>query len=341
MNLVVNARDAMPAGGALTIETSNVEVDEEYATRHVAVKPGSYVQLAVTDTGSGMDEQTKTRLFEPFFTTKAKGKGTGLGLSTVYGIVKQSGGNIWVYSELGQGTTFKIYLPREFAAKRRTSTPPPAARRSTGTETILVVEDEEALRNVARRTLDAAGYRVLIAADGEEALLTGARHAGDIHLLLTDVVMPHMSGKVLAQQLSRTRPTLKVLYMSGYTDDAIVHHGVLDAGTHFLGKPFTGADLVRKVREVLDGGVPNLADGNDPAVEPDVEKKEQPLDEDAVRALPPDVLGKLREAAIAARYDQIVELVETLRITQPDVAARLRPMADRFDYDGMRDLLGE
>jgi two-component system cell cycle sensor histidine kinase/response regulator CckA len=342
MNLVVNARDAMPAGGKLTIETSNVEIDEEHAARHVAVDPGSYVQLAVTDTGSGMDEQTKARIFEPFFTTKEKGKGTGLGLSTVYGIVRQSGGNIWVYSEPGLGTTFKIYFPRDFSTMARDTRPPPTvSRRPTGGETILVVEDEEALRNVARRALDAAGYEVLIAADGNEAIRTAAENRGNIHLLVTDVVMPRMSGNVLAQDLSRTRPALKVLYMSGYTDDAIVHHGVLDAGTHFLAKPFTGADLVRKVREVLDGGVRNPADGNDPAVEPDVEKQEQPLDQAGVRALPADVLGELRRAVIAARYDEMVELVETLRTTQPDVAAGLRRMADRFDYDGLGDLLGE
>ena len=255
MNLVVNARDAMPEGGKLTIGTANVEVDEEYAARHVAVMPGPYVMLAVTDTGCGMDPTTKARLFEPFFTTKEAGKGTGLGLSTVYGIVRQTGGNIWVYSEPGLGTTFKIYLPRVLSATMPTVTEPPALpRRATGTETILVVEDEEALRRVARRILGAAGYTVLAAANGDEALAICAQHVGDIHLILTDVVMPRMSGKMLAQKLAQTRPTLKVLYMSGYTDDAIVHHGVLDAETQFLAKPFTAPDLARKVRVVLDGG---------------------------------------------------------------------------------------
>ena len=259
MNLVVNARDAMPAGGRLTIETSNVEIDEEYAARHVAVTPGSYVQLAVSDTGCGMDGRTREHLFEPFFTTKEKGKGTGLGLSTVYGIVQQSGGNIWVYSEQGQGTTFKVYLPRERSATTATViTPPTVPMRSTGNETILVVEDEEALRNVARRSLEAAGYQVLTAADGDEALLKSAQHEGDIHLLLTDVVMPRMGGRDVAQALLKMRPTVKVLYMSGYTDNTIGHHGALDAETHFLAKPFTSTALKEKVRAVLDAGpLPN------------------------------------------------------------------------------------
>ena len=284
MNLVVNARDAMPEGGKLTIETSNVEIDEEYAARHVAVTPGSYVQLAVSDKGCGMDEQTRERIFEPFFTTKERGKGTGLGLSTVYGIVKQSGGNIWVYSEPGQGTTFKIYLPRAPSATAATAIEPTTIRApSTGTETILVVEDEEALRKVALRALEAAGFKVLTAADGNEALMKSAQHAGDIQLLLTDVVMPGMSGRVLAQELAKTRPTIKVVYMSGYTDNAIVHHGVLDPGTHFLAKPFTSADLTQKVREVLDIGVTNLANGREQAIEDEVEKKEQPLDKAALR----------------------------------------------------------
>jgi len=264
MNLVVNARDAMPDGGKLTIETANVDIDEEYVTRHVAVVPGHYVMLAVTDTGCGMDVLTRARLFEPFFTTKEKGKGTGLGLSTVYGIVKQSGGNVWVYSEPGQGTTFKFYLPRQLSATMAAGIKPPTVpTRATGTETILLVEDEAALSKVAKRNLDSAGYTVLAAADGDEALRLCAQHMGDIHLLLTDVVMPRISGRTLALELTKTRPTLKVLYMSGYTGNAIGHHGVLDAGTHFIAKPFTAANLARKVREVLDGCVTNIAVGNE------------------------------------------------------------------------------
>jgi two-component system cell cycle sensor histidine kinase/response regulator CckA len=258
MNLAVNARDAMPQGGKLTIETSNVEVDAEYAASHLALQPGSYVQLAVTDNGCGMSEQTRARIFEPFFTTKEKGKGTGLGLSTVYGIVTQSGGNVWVYSEPGHGTTFTIYLPRGLSA---VATTPGVARpaeprvMARGSEIILAVEDEEALRGIVRRILEGAGYTVLTAATGEEALAVAEAHAGAIDLLLADVVMPRMSGKALAQSLVALRPQLKVLYMSGYTNDAIVHRGVLEADTNFLGKPFTTAELTRKVREVLDGHV--------------------------------------------------------------------------------------
>jgi CheY-like chemotaxis protein len=201
-----------------------------------------------------MDAPTLAHIFEPFFTTKEQGKGTGFGLSTVYGIVKQSRGNIWVYSEPGLGTTFKIYLPRADSATASQSVlPRPVPMRSTRHETLLVVDDEAGLRKVTRRILEAAGYTVLCAADGAEALRQSAQHAGDLPLLLTDVVMPRMSGRTLAEALAKTRPTLQVLFMSGYTDDAILHHGVLEAGTHFLGKPFTAADLTRKVREVLDG----------------------------------------------------------------------------------------
>jgi len=297
--------------------------------------------LAITDAGCGMDEQTKARLFEPFFTTKVQGKGTGLGLSTVYGIVKQSGGNISVYSELGKGTTVKVYLPRELTATTAaTLRHPVVPRRTTGTETILVVEDEEVLREVARRALGAAGYEVLTAADADGALRLGAQYAGDIQLLLTDVMLPGMNGVRLARELRETRPAVKVLYMSGYTDDAITRQGPLDAETQFLSKPFTALGLTWKVREVLDGGIRHVADGPPPAGRPDDEPGEPPLDKHAVGALPVDLLGRLRRAVVAARHDELVALVETTRSTQPEVATGLRWMADAFDYDGLRSLLG-
>ncbi len=254
MNLVVNARDAMPDGGRLTIETSNVEIDETYVALHAAVEPGPYVMLSVSDTGSGMDEATRTHIFDPFFTTKDKGKGTGLGLSTVHGIVTQSGGSIWVYSEPGRGTTFKVYLPRELESSVVPPSERPPTSVRTGTETILVVEDEKALRRVARRILGAAGYTVLTAAGGPEAIAICAQHGDDIHLLLTDMVMPSMSGMELAQELLQTRPALRVLYTSGYSDAGLVQQGVLEPGVHFLPKPFTAADLVKRVREALDSG---------------------------------------------------------------------------------------
>ena len=252
MNLAVNARDAMPGGGKLTIETGNVVLDEDYARRHVSVKPGPCVMLAVTDNGCGMDQETQSHLFEPFFTTKKTGEGTGLGLSTVYGIIKQSGGNIWAYSELRQGTTFKIYLPRvEEAVKTYKPKVAPTASPG-GSETILLVEDEEAVRTIVSKILQNKGYTVLEAHHGPEALEICQAHEGPIHLMVTDVIMPHMSGRELAERLTISRPEVRVLFMSGYPDNAIVHHGVLGAGTAFLQKPFTLNALEGKVRELLD-----------------------------------------------------------------------------------------
>lgn len=251
MNLAVNARDAMPSGGNLTIETANVELDETYARTHITVKPGPHVMLAVGDTGIGMAPETKARIFEPFFTTKEMGKGTGLGLATVYGIVKQSGGSIWVYSELGQGTVFKVYFPAagEAPAERQAVKDTGSA---SGSETILVVEDEEGVRSLIRLALVSGGYKVLLTEDAEKALAMCASHEGPIHLLLTDVVMPKMSGPAVAEKVSALRPGMKVLFMSGYTDDAIVHHGVLTEGVPFIQKPFSPVSLRQKVREVLD-----------------------------------------------------------------------------------------
>jgi len=252
MNLAVNARDAMPTGGKLTIETANVEHDPDSAREREAAPVRRCVMLAVSDTGIGMDEATKARIFEPFFTTKEPGKGTGLGLATVYGIVQQSGGFIWVYSEPGHGTTFKIYLPQVEAPLEGRAVGAAPGDLPRGTETILLVEDAAAVRAVTRQVLERQGYTVLEAAHGAAALQTAAGHPGPIHLLLTDVVMPVLSGRQLADQLARLRPDAKVLYASGYTDDAVVRHGVLEAGISYLQKPFTADSLARKVREVLD-----------------------------------------------------------------------------------------
>ncbi len=251
MNLAVNARDAMPRGGKLTIETGNVVLDQDYAGSHVGVKPGRYVMLAVTDTGCGIEEEALPHIFEPFFTTKEIGKGTGLGLSTVYGIVKQHGGNIWVYSEQDKGTTFKVYLPRVDAdadeLRKREEIKPMG-----GNETILLVEDEKAVRDLATRILQDRGYTVLTAASPPEAECVLGLHSGDVALLLTDVVLPEGGGLELYEHMVRDRPSLKVLYMSGYTDNSIAHRGILKPGTNFIQKPFTPDDLARKVREVLD-----------------------------------------------------------------------------------------
>ena len=251
MNLVVNARDAMPFGGSVTIETANVVLDGAYTSEHLPVKPGKYVMLAVSDTGLGMDENTQVHIFEPFFTTKELGKGTGLGLSTVYGIVKQSGGFIWVYSELNVGTTFKIYLPSlsefDFAHEAATFDAPDKAE----TGTVLLVEDDPLVRDVAFRALESAGYRVLESGNGHGALAMAHSCEDEIDLLITDVVMPLMGGRELAQELSALHPKTSILYMSGYTDDAVVRHGIMDKDIEYLQKPFTPESLVRRVGEVL------------------------------------------------------------------------------------------
>ncbi|HEX3877672.1 MAG TPA: ATP-binding protein [Bryobacteraceae bacterium] len=251
MNLVVNARDAMPRGGSLTVETANVALDDHYAGRHITIKPGPYVLLAVSDTGTGMDEATKNRLFEPFYTTKAPGKGTGLGLSTVFGIVKQSGGSVEIYSEPGAGTSIKVYLPRidQQVTLEREVRKKVLAR---GSETILLVEDDEMVRNLVRETLERDGYKVIDSADPVEAQRLAENYRGRIQLLITDVVMPKLSGKELSRILTGKRTDMKVLYMSGYTDSAIVNSGILQKEVAFLQKPFTPASLSARVREVIE-----------------------------------------------------------------------------------------
>jgi len=255
MNLAVNARDAMPSGGRLTIETANVELDGSFAHSPTVLAPGKYVMLAVTDNGSGMDSKTQAHIFEPFFTTKEKGKGTGLGLATVYGIVKQSGGYIWVYSEPGRGTTFKIYLPRVQGSGTVTGRDRPGAIQESlrGSEVVLLVEDEAGVRELAREYLQLSGYTVLEARDGYVALELANLHAGPIHLLMTDVVMPGISGRELAQRVVKIRPDIKILYMSGYTDQAIVHQGILEGDAILLQKPFSMVTLASKLREILAG----------------------------------------------------------------------------------------
>ena len=249
MNLAVNSRDAMPKGGKLSIEISNFQADESFAASHYPMPSGAYVKLVVSDNGCGMDAKTQSRIFEPFFTTKEPGKGTGLGLATVYGIVKQNGGYIWVHSELGKGTTFKIYLPVVVGTAEATEA---LGNKASGSETVLLVEDELKVRSLARRMLESEGYKVLEASGGMEALLVASQHKGPIHMLLTDVVMPVMTGRELAQRLAKLRPQMKILYMSGYTDDTIMRHGVTEAGVAFLQKPFAPEVLARKVRVVLD-----------------------------------------------------------------------------------------
>jgi PAS domain S-box-containing protein len=261
MNLAVNARDAMPEGGTLRIETANVEFDQAYAWQHAGAKPGHYVMLAVVDSGTGIDPDTLTHIFEPFFTTKEVGKGTGLGLATVYGVVKQSGGYIWVDSQPGKGASFQIFLPRVDKPAAEVTAMTPFVETMGGSETILLVEDSEPLRKLTKSFLESHGFRVLVAQDGEEALQLEGRHSGRIHLLLTDVVMPGMNGRALAERVLPRQSGMRVLYISGYTDSFVARHGVLEQGMVLLHKPFTEEVLIRKVREVLDA---KTAEGQKP-----------------------------------------------------------------------------
>jgi len=255
INLAVNARDAMPQGGKLTIETNTKTLDEAYARQHHYITPGEYVVLAVSDTGSGMSAEVKKHLFEPFFTTKPLGTGTGLGLAMVYGAVKQNGGSIEVYSEPGHGTTVKMYFPRMEGMSVAEPEPMEAKELQSGTETILLVEDDPRVREFTVGTLKQLGYTVLPYENGEEALAAVKHYPQAIHLLLTDVILPGMNGRVLAEAVLRMRPEVKVLFASGYTDNIIIRHGVLEKGIHFIGKPFSVHALARKVRELLDGAV--------------------------------------------------------------------------------------
>ena len=260
LNLAVNSRDAMPEGGQLRVETGNVTLDENYARQHSGAKPGNYVRLSVTDTGSGMDAETLAHIFEPFFTTKELGKGTGLGLATVYGIVKQSGGYVWVDSAPGKGSSFQIFLPRVEEVCDAAPARPYSSENLRGTETILLVEDAEALRKLAGSLLTGHGFKVLSAPDAEHALAMAAEYAGKIHMVVTDVIMPGQNGRVLAERLVAAYPEIKVLYMSGYTDTFIAGHGVLGPDCHLLNKPFTEEALIHKVCEVLDGGAGRRSD---------------------------------------------------------------------------------
>ena len=255
MNLAINARDAMPRGGRITIATANVELDRMYTRIHPGSTPGPYVMLAVSDTGSGMDAETRAHIFEPFFTTKGQGRGTGLGLATVYGIVKQSGGYITFSSEPGRGTTFQIYLPRVEKPAETVRLHQPAAAPFRGNETILLVEDEDMVRALVREVLKKSGYTILEARNGGEALLICEQHAGPIHLAVTDMVMPGMSGADLVKRLAPLRPGMKALYMSGYTEHAVLREGVPGPGAAFMQKPFAPNELAQKIREMLDAGL--------------------------------------------------------------------------------------
>jgi PAS domain S-box-containing protein len=337
MNLVVNARDAMPDGGILTIETRNLVMKESDSTHNQIIAPGPYIEFTVSDTGYGMDEQTRNRIFEPFFTTKRLGKGTGLGLSMVYGIIKQSDGNIFVSSKPGEGSSFKVYLPRASSAIGAVTTESSeVTKRPAEHTTILLVEDEDSLRKATYRILQEAGYAILAASDGEEALKQSAKYTGDITLLLTDVVMPGIGGSALAENLLITRPAIKVIFMSGYTDSTIVQHGVKDLKTNFIAKPFSETDLLRKVQETLDRD--NAVQHGHASVCVTL-AEEHAIDKAALLSVPNDILAKLRTAVSTARFDDAIDAIEIIRTLEPEAASALRRMAELYDYDSIRQLL--
>jgi two-component system, cell cycle sensor histidine kinase and response regulator CckA len=322
----------------LTIATQNVDLRDGGPELEGTLPAGAYVQVTVTDTGCGMDETTLGRVFEPFFTTKDKGKGTGLGLATVYGIVQQSKGSIRVESEVGRGTTFRVYLPRDSSTVAVVPSVALGPGRTEGSETILLVEDEEELRDVTRRSLEGAGYTVLCAGDGEQGVRVAEEHPGEIHLLLTDVVMPKMGGRALAQKVRRSRPEAAILFMTGYTDDTVIRHGLLDAGTKLIVKPFTGTLLMQKVRETLDGQSVSRGSRDEPnrTVSRPMEK---PLAAGQTEPISDAMVGDLCAAAMTARQDDLIGIIAQLRSDAPRLAGKLSQCVERFDYEAVLSLL--
>jgi two-component system cell cycle sensor histidine kinase/response regulator CckA len=341
MNLVVNARDAMPNGGKIIIETANVELDEKYTAQHVDIFSGPYIMLTISDRGSGMDEQTKLRIFEPFFTTKTKG--TGLGLSTVYGIVKQNKGHIWVYSEPGEGTTFKIYLKRETLQKIiHKPTVPVESQNPRGTETVLVVDDEQSVRNLVKKILSNVGYTVLSAASGPEALQILNQDEKQVQLVLTDIVMPEMSGKKFSEHLLKLFPKMKIIYMSGYTDNAIQNNEIYkNQIISIISKPFSTADLTHKVREVLDGVMLSKIEKNEKIVLTHKTRKNGVILQKKVPLLPIKIYEDLRQATLAARYDDLVQIIEKIHSIDINLAELLYQLVDEYNYDGILDLIDD
>ena len=331
----------MPDGAKLIIEKSNAEFDDKEAASHMEVIPGHYVMLAVTDTGCGINEEIRQRIFEPFFTTKAGG--TGFGLSTVYGIVKQSKGHIWVYSEPGKGTTFKIFFLREKTQDAVPKTPESQeiSSQTIGTETILVVEDELSVRNLVKKVLTNAGYTVLTASSGSEALQIVNKVKRQIHLILTDIIMPEMSGKTFVENLMKLYPGMKILFMSGYTNNNMNHQGIFSEMNPIIGKPFNADKLTRKIREVLDGVHYGGSVKNEETNQKDTDITEPNDYQDILRILPEKLIKKIRDTARTARYDDLIDTIEQIESLHSDAAHIIRRLADEYNYDGILRLVNE